>query len=388
MSTAAASPAERLQRLAAYLEQDPANAALLADACEAAIACGQFTRAEGYIAAAERLGLEPAPWLFRRARMAIARRDLAQAADLLEQVHASAGDHPLVAHARAHVHLLQGEFEACLALVEPWLDAGRSAGLPGEDLQALQLLRLRAMHRLHRLDEAMAWARAQSDAGLLLPAARGAASLIAVDLADFATAREWASTALAVDPRQVEALVALGSVLLATGEVARAGTLLERALERNPDDGRTWSALGMASLQAGEFAQAQARLERAVRGMPDHVGTRHALGWARLLQGDRTGALEAFQQALQLDRNFSETHGALGLVMGLCGDAAASRHHLEVADRLDRANVTGRYARALLAGDAGDRDAVERLARRLLDRPGFFGGKLSEDLLSRTRGRD
>ncbi|MBL0392083.1 tetratricopeptide repeat protein [Ramlibacter monticola] len=387
-ATPSSSAAIRLERLAGYLAQDPSNPALLAEACEAAIGCGEHARAEGYIARAERLDLDAAPWLFRRARIAIARRELRQAAELLERVRALAGEHPVPAHDLAHVRLLQGEFEACRALVQPWLDAAPGAQAPAEQVQALQLLWLRAMHRLQSLDEAMAWAMAQEAAGTLQPAARGAASLIAVDLEDFAAARRLADAALAAEPGQLEAQVARGSVALAEGDPALASQLLQGALERNPEDGRIWSGLGLASLQAQDFPLAESRLERATRSMPDHVGTWHALGWARLLQGKRVEALQAFRQALAIDRNFAETHGALGLVLGLMGEAAEALHHLDTADRLDPANVTGRYARALLAGQAGERAALERLARRLLDRPGFFGGKLSDTVLGRAKRPD
>ena len=388
MSVAAASPAnERLQRLAAYLEQDPGNEALLAEACDAAIACGAHDQAEAFIAAADALPGDTAPWLFRRARIAIARRELARAADLLQSLRQLAGRHPVLDHDLGYVHLLQGDALACRELVQPWLH-GDSATVDPEALAALQLLWVRALHRLQALDELMEWARAQADAGALAARAQGAASLVAIDTEDFAVARAWADTALAVDPQQPEALLARGSVALADGETAQAMGLLQRALQCNPEDGRIWSALGLASLQAQDLPGARSQLERAVTGMPGHVGTWHALGWACLLQHDRAAALAAFRQALEIDRNFAETHGALGLLTALAGDAEGARHHLDVAERLDPRNVTGHYARALLAGDAGDRAAMERLSRRLLDRPGFFGGTLADTVLSRTRRRD
>jgi len=387
MTVAASSPAAgRLQRLAAYLEQDPSNAALLAEACDAAIACGAHEEAQRFMAAAERLALDPAQWQFRRAQLAIARRELGRAAELLEQLRQAGGDHPVLAHDLGYVRLLEGDFESCRAVVQPWLEAARTGGW--QQLEPLQLLWLRAMHRLQRLDEAMEWANTQVVAGTLQPRALGAASLIALDQEAFDAAREWADAALAADPQQVEALVARGCVALASGEVARAAGLLEQALRCNAEDGRTWSALGMASLLARKLPLAQSQLEEAVRHMPDHVGSWHALGWARLLQGRHAEALAAFRAALEIDRNFGETHGALGLVLALSGQREAARHHLELADRLDAENVTGRYARALLAGEAGDREAIERLARRLLDRRGFFGGTLGDAVLRQTRPRD
>jgi Tfp pilus assembly protein PilF len=378
--------AARLQRFVAYLQEDPGNAALLADACDEAIACGAFEQAQAWLQQAASLQLDGSEWTFRQARLCIARRDLAQAATLLEHLRATAGDHPALVHDLAHVRLLQGHFEQARELLQPWLataDPG-AAALPPDMVEALQLLWLRATHRLQLLDEAWAWACTQQGQGALQPAACGAASLIAIDLADFPAALRLSDAALARHPAQPEALVARASVALAQGDPVRATTLLERALQANPEDGRTWSTLGFASLRAGEPARAAVQLERAIATVGGHIGTWHALGWARLLQGDRAGALAAFTRALDLDRNFAESHGAVGLVLALQGQAVAAQRHLAFADKLDPDNITGRYARAVLAGDAADLERLRALAARLLDRPGFFGGKLG-DLVSFDR---
>jgi tetratricopeptide (TPR) repeat protein len=375
---------DRLARLDRYLQEDPANPELLADAFETALACAQQDRALEYVEMAERRALDPTGWMFRRARLCIARKDLDHAAELLERVRERAGDQPVLAHDLAYVRLLQGDFAGCRSLLQPWLHAGRDepADTGAPDVQeAVQVLWLRATHHLHQLDEAWEFVSAKNGVGDLRPAAQGVASLIAVDRGDFQAARSLADAALAVAGGPVEALVARAMVALALGEHETATKLLQRALERNPEDGRTWSALGFASLQARDLHMARQHLERAVRTLPDHIGTWHALGWTRLLQGDRAGALQVFEQALALDRNFAESHGALGLVLALTGDQARANHHLDLADGLDRGNVTGRYARALLAGEAGDVEKLNELAMRLLDRPGLFGGKLSDALI-------
>ena len=378
--------AHRLERLAAYLKEDPANPALLADACEAAIACGEHERAQAYIDSAERLALDRAEWTFRSARLAIARRELARAGQLLGQLLAQ-GPHPVLAHDLAYVRLLQGDFEACREALQPWLAPNAVASLPPAQQQSLQVLWLRAAHRLQQLDEAMEWARAQEQAGQLHPAARGVASLIALDAGEFDTAQDWADKALQADAAQVEALVARGSLALGQGDTAGGVRLLERALARNPDDGRTWSALGFANLQAMNLPLAQAQLERAVAEMADHIDSWQALGWARLLQGDRNGALAALRQALELDPLHAETHVALGLVLALGGDRAQAESHLREAERLDPENVTARYARALLSGDVKDPQALEALTRSVLDQGGGFAGRLHAMLQARQSGR-
>lgn len=371
--------AARARQLHGYWQQDPTNAALLTEACEAAMAAGWHAQATALIDAAESLGLDPLAWTFRRAQSCLARRRLDEAQALLERVQAMGGGHPAVAHDLACTHLLRGEAQACREALAPWL-AGTSAqgDLSPPELEALQVLWLRATHRLQLLEEAWQWQHHLGEQGRLQPAAQGVASLVAVDLDRFPQALALADAALAVRPLQVEALVARASVALAERDLARALPLLQRALQCNPDDGRTWSTLGLCSLLARDLPRAQAQLERAVGAMPGHVGTWHTLGWVRLLQQDSAGALQAFRQALALDRNFAESHGAVGLVLALRGETAQAAHHLQLAQRLDPANVTGRYAQALLAGEAGDLSRLAALAVRLLDRPGFGAGKLSD----------
>lgn len=370
----------RAARLSRYLSEDPANPALLAEACDAALACGMQEEAAAHVATAEALGLDPAAWARRRAHLCIVQRRLDEAALLLLRLVAAQGEHPALVHDLAFVRLLQGQPQECRRLLAPWVDgqAADAAAIAPDALEALQVLWLRASHRLHLLEEAWGWLQQQLARARLQPAARGVASLIAVDFDRFADALALADAALAARPLQVEALVARASVALAQRDTSQAARLLELALQCNPDDGRTWSALGLCSLQSHDLPLAQARLERALRGVPTHIGTWHALGWARLLQQDLAGALAAFQRALDLDRNFAESHGAVGLVLALAGDRAQAGRHLELAQRLDPANVTGRYARAVLAGEAGDLTRLMALAGRLLDRPGFGGGTLGD----------
>lgn len=387
-SSPTADATARLERLQRYLLEDPANPALLADAFETALSCGAHGQAEEWLEAAEALGGDRTQWTFRRARLAIARRDLAGAAALLEGLQRELGEHPAIVHDLAYVRMLQGDLAACRSLLQPWMECRKTdvQGPAEAAVQtALQVLWLRALHRLQLLQEAVDWAREQAESGGLHAPAKGVASLIALDLGDFAAALDWSDAALEADPRQMEALVARACVALAEGQAGDATLFLRRALEINPVDGRAWSTLGLATLQERNLPLAQSQLETAVRHLPGHVGTWHALGWTLLLQGARADALEAFDRALALDRNFAESHGAVGLLLALEGRTADAQHHLDVADRLDARNLTARYARAWLAGDARDRDSLNRLALRLLDRPGFLGGKLSDSF---TRNRE
>ena len=381
MNMPSPSPAvARSELLEKYLREDPTNSNLLADACEAAITAARYERALAHIQAAQALALDPAGWTFRRARLCIAQRDLMQAEALLESLRVDRGDDAVISHDLAFVKFLQRDFAACRQLLGPWLPTGEQADklIPAEQLAALQVLWLRASHHMHLLDEAWDWVRQRRAAGSLQPAAAGVASLIAIDLDHFQDALALAEMALAEDPGHTEGLVARASVALAQRQPAAARQWLGRALERNPDDGRTWSAIGFASMLERDLPAARAHLERALRAVPGHIGTWHGLGWCRLLQGDGAGALEAFEHALALNRNFAESHGAIGVALALAGNVAEADQALRRAEKLDPGSVTWQYGRALLAGEVANPRQLQELAARLLDRPGPLGGRLSD----------
>jgi hypothetical protein len=209
------------ERLAGYLRQDPHNPALLADACDAALAAGLHALAAQHMATAAALALEPAAWSMRRARMCIAQRQLDEAAALLQALQASQGPQPALAHDLAYVRLLQDAPQECRELLAPWLATDVAPPEP-QTLEALQVLWLRATHRLQLLEEAWHWAQEQLAQGRLQAAACGVASLVALDTGRFDDARMLAEYALGERPAQVEALVARASVALADRDTARA----------------------------------------------------------------------------------------------------------------------------------------------------------------------
>jgi predicted Zn-dependent protease len=328
--------AARLRRLAGYLQEDPENQALLADACEAAIACGEHAQALAYLATAERLAPGAPAWRLRRAHLCIASGELAQAAELLEALRAACGPQPALLHDLAHVRLLQGDALACHALLQPWMDAGDGPadGMPSEQRALLQVHWLRACHRLDRLDQGWAWAQREQAAGPLAPAAAGAASLIATDLEQYDAARPLAEAALAADAGQPEALVALGSIALAAGDPLQAQQHLQRALERSPGDGRIEALLGFAGLLARDLRAARTHLEQAAQTMPDQAETWQALGWTRLLQREREAASAAFRTALALEGEGAASHAELGLQLAACAaDADLDRLVQEILAR-------------------------------------------------------
>lgn len=360
--TSAVSAPARLQRLVGFLAQDPDNATLLAEACDTALACGRHDQASAFITTAERVAPGAPDWQLRRAQLCIARRDLPQARDLLEQLCARSRDHPALVHDLAYVHLLSGNAAAARAVLQPWIQEGFL--LPDSPGDLLQALWLRACHHLGRMEEAWEWTQRARAAHALAPAAAGVASLVALDLDDFESARVLADLALAAEADQPEGLVSRGCLALASGSAGEAVSFLQRAADRLPTDGRVWRALGFAHLLSGDGTAATAALERAVQAMPGHVDAWQALGWARWLAKDAKGAIAAFQAALRQDEEAADSHAALALLLLMAGEGDAASASLRRAEQLDRHNGTAALARAVQSGEAGRGD-VDKLLRGL-----------------------
>lgn len=362
----------RLATLQRYLREDPHNVSLLGEACDEAIAQGDHGAAQDCLATARRLQLDDLAWPARQLRLAMARLDWEDALAQLARLRERAGPQPALAHDAACVRWRQHRHEEARDELAPWLAEDRLRTLDPEVRAALQALWLRVSHHQGLLEELRTRALQWQQGGCLEPVAAGVASLAAVDLGEFATAKFLGDVALAAQAITPEALVARACVALGDGETHAATAWLKQALDLQPEEGRTWSALGMASLQAQEPAAARTQFARASQLLPQHIGTWHGLGWACLLLQDRAGALAAFQQALALDRSFAESHAAVGTVLLLSGRAEEAEEHLERAERLPGGNLTGRYARALQSGELKDAQAVRALAERLLQRPGLF----------------
>lgn len=376
MNDGSVAGASRLQQLGSYLKEDPSNPLILADYVDEALRNGALDAAERGLAAL--MASSPstgasAAWRFREAKLKMARREYEAAQPILRELLVNAEARAATLHSLAWIEFVAKRYQACCdrlqEVVGGSFDEGGAAlaALEPELRTAVQVLWLRAMHQLGRIDAAWGWASREASLHRLEAVAQGAASLIAIDAARFDMAQHMAQIALSVQPNQAEALVALATVALARRESAAARSLLERAMQQNGADGRTWSLQGYVELVEQQLPAAIAAFECATTYMPSHIGTWHGLGWSRLMVGDLAGAQGAFEHALALDRNFGETHGALAVILVLQGRAEEARTVVEVAQRLNRGGVAAGYAKALLDGEGRDAKAIHRLAARLLE---------------------
>jgi tetratricopeptide (TPR) repeat protein len=157
---------------------------------------------------------------------------------------------------------------------------------------------------------------------------------------------------LQVNPRQVEALTALGSLLAESGQVQEAKQLIDDALAAAPDDRRVLEAAIGIALATRDTATAEERARRLAAGDdPDGVGQRE-LGRVLEAQGKLPAATEAYRKALA--RKPDSTLAMEGVVRTLQarGQLAEAtrflREHLEAHPDhvLARVLLGGNYLRA------------------------------------------
>ncbi len=358
----------RLERLEAYLREDPSNPGLLTEAFGAALQCAQWERAAFHLRHAQVLQPGNLAWSLREGDLLLAQGQYQLAAELLDALLSLDGAPreftDAVLHNLAWIAFQDGRYQDCADRL-----TSRLQDLDHPASAALARLWLRALHHAGQVDQAVAWAGA-ADARQQLPAAAaGVASLAALDADQLEQAGQWAARALeqaTPDDRPIEALVTQSSLALARQDAAQARTQARAALQISPRDGRAWSAHAMADLLAGDLPTALAHFDNALATMPGHIGTWHGKAWAQLLSSDLQGAQRSFTSALDLDRNFAESHGGLAVALALQGRTEEAQQHIERALRLDAFNLSGRYAQAIVGGEIRDLESFQALAKRLL----------------------
>lgn len=365
-----ATDTSRYARFVSYLEHDPANLALLADAAHAAFAEELFEEADALLV--RHAGIAPLPPGAQHLAGLVAMRllDWDRASALFEALMEDGADAPPVRFNRAWSLAMAKRFEEAL----PLLDETTSAELA----QAAQL-EVQLRHQLGEFERA-------GERGRMLieihPDHRGlnaAVSTLAIDIEDADLAFATASKA----GDHPEALTTLGTLALGDDQVAEAEELFDAALARNPNAPRAWVGRGLARLIGGDQAQAASEIDRGAELFGDHLGSWIAAGWAYLIAGDLPTARERFEKAAALDDSFGEAQGSLAVVELLEGRIEEGRRRTGVALRLDRKSFSAAFASMLLAAGEGDKDKAQRILEIALNTPVDASGRTVAQSLAR-----
>jgi tetratricopeptide (TPR) repeat protein len=158
--------------------------------------------------------------------------------------------------------------------------------------------------------------------------------------------------------------------LIATGKVAEAARLLEKAVQIYPKSDRAMFFLGRARLRLNDPVGAEAALSRAVALAPDSVEAQMQLGVLRLSRGRAKYALPCFRAAIRAKPNLGEAWFNLALSLGTDVNRAESIAALREAIRL-KPNLLEAYLGLAVAlrADGQTRAAAEELRRALALQP-------------------
>ena len=174
--------------------------------------------------------------------------------------------------------------------------------------------------------------------------------------------------AIAEDQEFAEAHGALAEALMALSQfpgqdfqeaVGKAETAANRALELNPNLGRTYHALAMISITRHDWTGAIKRLRAGIGLSPANVDLRLALGAMLHTLGKLQDARAELDSAARFDpasRLLSELQGSLDIDQGLYEEALGRLSHLE-------GKGLGEYALAIAYWRLGDDVAAEKSFR-------------------------
>ena len=137
----------RLQRLLGFLEHDPGNLPLIADAAGAALDEGQLPTASQLIARYENLAALPGPLQNLKGLVAIGRQEFAQAAAIFEPLAAERPGDTTLRFNLAWTRAMTANYAGALELLdEPTAASSAPAAA----------LKIQMLHHLGQIDEALA----------------------------------------------------------------------------------------------------------------------------------------------------------------------------------------------------------------------------------------
>lgn len=359
----------RFERLSAFLETDPSNPNLLADAAFASLDAQRFDACDELLGRLAQIApLTPALRnLAGLSAMSQGRFD--QAERIFAELWAGQDD----VHLRfnlAYAIAMQARYADAL---EPLSDE-----VLAEVAESIRLKML-CLYHLGDLDAVIALGERHVDHPIAGEQVCGLLATALFDADDFERAHRYASRA----PDSVGGLTVEGLLALQGDEHGRARELFARALEADPASGRAQLGEGLAFLSAHDFARAAPRLDRAATLLRSHAGSWLSAGWAYLLDGKLAEARERFERSLQTDRGFAEASGALAVVDAYEGRDDEARHHSEAALRLDPDCLSATYAKSLLLAKAGQADQGAALYQEMTQRPLGGDGPSIAQLIAR-----
>jgi tetratricopeptide (TPR) repeat protein len=352
----------RYSRLLGFLDQDPDNLPLLADAASAAMEEGDPNAALALLDRYESLAPLPPPQLNLKGIAALADRRFEDAVATLTSLREAGEDAPAIRFNLAWALTMVGDHETALALLD---DEAVAAGPRGASLK------VGLLHRLGRPEEAL---ESGIELARIHPADQslmGALAIAAMDADRADLARLYGARAGTNHDGQTT----LGLLLLDDGLTDESAAIFDRVLAGDAGNPRALLGKGLALLGRGDPASAGLCIDEAAENFGDHLGSWIAAGWAHYIRGDLDMSRARFETALALDDGFAETHGGLAVLDLAQGDVEGARRRADVALRLDRNCFAGALAKSLLLERDGKEKAARKVRQAALNFPIGVGGR-------------
>jgi tetratricopeptide (TPR) repeat protein len=163
--------------------------------------------------------------------------------------------------------------------------------------------------------------------------------------------------------------------LAAKGSRDQAIRILEHFIKSNPRDADALLLLGSLLMEKGERAESIASLTQGVHLRPDSADAQNALGEAYSNFGDLRAARAPFEKAVALKPGFAIAQVNLGLVLVEAGEFAAAAPHLDRAIRILGRTPDAAYPHYLrakiYAAENNGQKAIAELNRAVSLRPDF-----------------
>ena len=130
----------------------------------------------------------------------------------------------------------------------------------------------------------------------------------------FDDAKGRAEKVLAIDPKNVDAIIIRGNALAGLKDLGGALVEIERAIQTDPTKGAGYSNLGAVQLAQGDVPAAEASFKRALAINPKSTNVRLALANLYWASGRRKEAEDALKEGLALEPNNVVANQALAVL--------------------------------------------------------------------------
>lgn len=308
----------------------------------------------------------PAELLTLRGQSLMAQDRMDEAVQTL-QVAAATGSDPTVSYQLACAHARLGCHEQVLVLVDEETMRDVPKAIP---------LKMLALHRLGRLDDAIELGMDTQTHAVLAQEIRGLLANLLIDADRCSEARTFARFAQGTaDGCTAEGLLALDALNLRQALMS-----FRQAVSHNPRSGRAWLGEGLCQLGLENHRAATTCFDEATTLLVRDAGVWTVAAWVHLLNQGISQARTRFERARHVDNGFAEAHGGLAIICLYEGNIDDAGVHAEQALQLNRHCLAGALARSILMARMGDFPAAQRVRESMALHP------LGRDGLSIAKG--